>query len=272
MQHRPGDEVYTVYQVTGRKRRAAIVAVDDVSNETTVRYFADGAEEKLTADKLMPVEEGFSRSPKRGTPRRRRSRSRSRSRSPARPATPRKKRLPTPRRSATKILKAVRKANAAVEQDVSFSDASSEPETPMTRSVTRALSAEAVPAEFRGQPVVPESRQSYPDPKTETGVTPMPTTDSRLQALAPKTMHYEFMGPIGVLLMIIGLPTVVYALYFACGPTSCSIRDVTDVKLPNWRAWFSLKASVLFLAWFAFHCFLYTFPVGKVSSAVTTHC
>jgi hypothetical protein len=131
----------------------------------------------------------------------------------------------------------------------------------VTRSVNRARRAESNVAQKRDL-ATPESRSTQ---VTEPTVTPaMPASNMKTRILAPKTAHYEFMGPVGVFFMILGLPAVVYALYFICNPTSCSIQDVVTTKLPKWRAWVSLEASALFLAWFGFHCFLYTLPVGKV--------
>jgi hypothetical protein len=36
-----------------------------------------------------------------------------------------------------------------------------------------------------------------------------------------KDPHYEWMGPPGALMIMVSLPIIVYALYFACNETGC---------------------------------------------------
>ena len=56
----------------------------------------------------------------------------------------------------------------------------------------------------------------------------MPTTRSQTRksetpskAPKPEAFEYEFGGPIGALGVMLGLPTVIYALYFTCGEHAC---------------------------------------------------
>ena len=45
----------------------------------------------------------------------------------------------------------------------------------------------------------------------------------------------------------------------------CDIRNIP--KLPvNWRSFFDVEASLIFLGWFAFQAILYMIPVGRVVS------
>ena len=131
----------------------------------------------------------------------------------------------------------------------------SEPDMPVViKPVTRAQTAETL---------AEKASESRP---TESGTVEKPmAVDDVKKLLAPRTTHYEFMGPIGVFFMLLGLPTTVYYLYFACNAASCSVRDVGNVEFPEWRGFVSLEAFCLFLGWFVLQCFLYVLPVGKVS-------
>ena len=92
-----------------------------------------------------------------------------------------------------------------------------------------------------------------------------PFFQPNMSTLAPKTTTYEWMGPIGAFFMMIGLPTVVYALYFVCNPQSCSIGDVSHIELPAPSRWLSVEAIVVVLGWIAFQAIIYAIDVGKVS-------
>ena len=81
-------------------------------------------------------------------------------------------------------------------------------------------------------------------------------------SLNPKTTHYEFNGPLGTLLMSLGLPGVVIGLYLLCGRETCSLGAYPS--LPQWKDLFHSHAFAVFVAWFIFQLLLSLFPIGKV--------
>ena len=81
-------------------------------------------------------------------------------------------------------------------------------------------------------------------------------------SLNPKTTRYEFMGPIGTLLMSVGLPGVVLGLYLLCGRDSCSLGSYPT--LPEWKDMFHPNALGVFVAWFVFQLLLSLVPVGRL--------
>ncbi|KAI0027247.1 ERG4/ERG24 ergosterol biosynthesis protein [Vararia minispora EC-137] len=80
--------------------------------------------------------------------------------------------------------------------------------------------------------------------------------------LNPRTTKYEFMGPIGALLVTVGVPFVTYALYFtcnervgACPPSFEYIYDTFFASVTSqefWRSLFDLEAFYMYLGWYAF--------------------
>jgi hypothetical protein len=76
---------------------------------------------------------------------------------------------------------------------------------------------------------------------------------------------YEFGGPLGVFLLMVALPAMVYAFYFFCNGEnrSCTFRN-KDIKLPKmWRVYFN-EGSLIVVAWIVFQAVLYLVPVGRV--------
>src|SRR5271170_2456537 len=83
-------------------------------------------------------------------------------------------------------------------------------------------------------------------------------------SLNPQTKSYEFLGPPGALLITLLVPTVTYALYFACSeqsggcPPKLALNAHLDVVLnavtsKSW--WFSLwdtQATLIYIVWYAF--------------------
>lgn len=75
--------------------------------------------------------------------------------------------------------------------------------------------------------------------------------------------HYEFGGPIGTFFVIIGLPFVIYLLFFLCNDKVC-LRDPSqfDFKewyekyIPSFDALFSYEATIIYLGWMLFHVLL----------------
>ncbi|XP_064623106.1 delta(14)-sterol reductase TM7SF2-like isoform X2 [Lineus longissimus] len=78
-----------------------------------------------------------------------------------------------------------------------------------------------------------------------------------------KTKEIEFGGPIGAAFMTLLLPTIVYYVNMACTKNSCTLT-----KLPpcsgKWSDFFDLKATLVFLGWFAFQAVLAVLPFGQV--------
>ncbi len=76
-------------------------------------------------------------------------------------------------------------------------------------------------------------------------------------------VEYEFGGPLGALGVIVGLPVVIYALYFVCNADSCVSNPFTfDWKLAYDKIpcchmeLFSKEATFMYLGWMAFHVIL----------------
>jgi hypothetical protein len=77
-----------------------------------------------------------------------------------------------------------------------------------------------------------------------------------------KSFQYEFGGPIGAFFIIIGLPAVIYALYFLCNKDFCLQFNTS----PNWEIFFSKMSNyssllsdegfAIFLGWMIFHFLL----------------
>lgn len=77
----------------------------------------------------------------------------------------------------------------------------------------------------------------------------------------PRTTSYEFLGPVGALLITLGVPFASYALNFGCsGSYDClpSVADVqvdllAAVKNPQWWAklWDN-EAAALYFGWYLF--------------------
>jgi hypothetical protein len=74
-------------------------------------------------------------------------------------------------------------------------------------------------------------------------------------------VHYEFGGPIGAFGVIVGLPFVIYMLYFLCNDKMCMYNPLSF----NWQALFeSIKVEhfitkegvVMYMGWFAFSVLL----------------
>lgn len=83
-----------------------------------------------------------------------------------------------------------------------------------------------------------------------------------VNAVNPRTKHYEFFGPPGAFLVTILTPAIAYALYFGCSegaggcPPTLNIlpaRFFNAITDANW--WLSLwdtEASLVYAAWYAF--------------------
>lgn len=91
---------------------------------------------------------------------------------------------------------------------------------------------------------------------------------------AKEKIHYEFGGPIGTFFVIIGLPIVIYGLFFLCNDHIC----LTDPTAFDWSAWlnslpsfqnlFTWEATVIYLGWMVFHTVLERILPGEVVEGV----
>ncbi|TFK74093.1 ERG4/ERG24 ergosterol biosynthesis protein [Pluteus cervinus] len=87
------------------------------------------------------------------------------------------------------------------------------------------------------------------------------------QELNPRTKSFEFLGPPGATLITIGVPSMIYTLYFACSeasggcpapglfsdPSALLERVSSALSSPEW--WASLwdtEATIIYFAWYAF--------------------
>lgn len=81
--------------------------------------------------------------------------------------------------------------------------------------------------------------------------------------LNPRTTEYEFLGPLGTLLMAIGLPVTVLGLYVLCSPDDCSLR--LHPTFPKLEDFWHLYAFPVLILWFVFHAVIYLSPLGKTA-------
>ncbi|CAA7263824.1 unnamed protein product [Cyclocybe aegerita] len=78
--------------------------------------------------------------------------------------------------------------------------------------------------------------------------------------LNPRTTEYEFLGPIGALLISVSTPVAIYALYFGCSevaggcPSQISFESVLQAlsSLEWWKGLWDTEATLIYLAWYAF--------------------
>lgn len=76
------------------------------------------------------------------------------------------------------------------------------------------------------------------------------------------TTTYEFMGPVGTLLMTIGLPCVVWALYAFCNERQCAIHYPKYFPCPE-NFWHP-HAYAIIVVWLLFQALLYIAPLGHI--------
>ncbi|PSS06840.1 hypothetical protein PHLCEN_2v3559 [Hermanssonia centrifuga] len=80
--------------------------------------------------------------------------------------------------------------------------------------------------------------------------------------LNPRTQGYEFLGPLGALFITLAVPATTYALYFGCSESSGGCPPALDTLWPTlssslsdpewWQSLWDTKASLMYLAWYAF--------------------
>ena len=94
----------------------------------------------------------------------------------------------------------------------------------------------------------------------------MAANRNREAMLAPRTTEFEFLGPIGVTFMTVGLPATIIALFSLCSPEDCSIRLISS--LPSLQDFWHPYAFPVFVAWFMFHAVIYLSPLGRTVTGV----
>ena len=75
-----------------------------------------------------------------------------------------------------------------------------------------------------------------------------------------RKVEYEFMGPLGAAMMLIGLPATVLGLYFFCNAESCSI--LSPPRIPPLAQFWNNTAFLVIVGWFALHVVIYLSPLG----------
>ena len=83
-----------------------------------------------------------------------------------------------------------------------------------------------------------------------------------VSSLNPRTTSYDFFGPPGALAISLGVPFLIYALYFGCNETSGGCIPPVELTLANlqyafthaswWTQLWDTEATMLYLAWYAF--------------------
>lgn len=81
-------------------------------------------------------------------------------------------------------------------------------------------------------------------------------------SLNPRTTSYDFLGPPGALAISLGVPFLIYGLYFGCNETSGGCIPPVELTLANlqyafthtswWTKLWDTEATLLYLAWYAF--------------------
>ena len=79
-------------------------------------------------------------------------------------------------------------------------------------------------------------------------------------------VEYEFGGPLGALGVIVGLPVVIYALFFLCNKEQCITFRSTTVKSIelSWSDLLSKEAAYIYLGWMLFHVILERLLPGEI--------
>lgn len=187
-----------------------------------------------------------SRSPGRRSRSRSRSPARSRGRPPAQKTSEEslvakvKQEIATPSRRSSRRSRMPEKT---VEESSTLTttvtkDSATVTTTRVTRSVTKKLIA--------------EEKEAFHTPE----VKPNPMNSSH---------GYEFGGPVGVCLMMIGLPAMVIASYLFCNKDGCSIHQRPSIpQVWSFSGGFFDIGHLIVLGWIIFQAIIYMLPIGKV--------
>lgn len=90
------------------------------------------------------------------------------------------------------------------------------------------------------------------------------------EVLAPKTVHYEFGGPVGALFVTLTVPFFSYALYYFCNPlVGCAIlpkypgllfKQMGDGVIESFT---DVTGWAIYFGWYAFTVLAWAFIPGK---------
>lgn len=79
-----------------------------------------------------------------------------------------------------------------------------------------------------------------------------------------RSTRYTFGGPIGALVLMLGLPTVVYWFAIGCSKTECSLMPSTiRAHWAGWRYFFDIEAGMYYILWISILIGLWFFLPGK---------
>lgn len=143
------------------------------------------------------------------------------------------------RRRSSRIRKQEETAAKETPSDVVLQQTST---THITRSMTKTMAKEEKEALLDPEQIEKEIKESC----------------------SGKVKEFEFGGPVGVFLMMVALPVLIYALYFYCNGknSKCSFRN-NPIKLPYWRKFFDI-GHLFYDGWLLFQVVLFFLPLGKV--------
>lgn len=98
----------------------------------------------------------------------------------------------------------------------------------------------------------PKSPNKSPKPSKEADP-PKMTKESLGSSSSIAPVHYEFGGPIGAFGVVVGLPFVIYMLYFLCNDEFCvdTSTDWTKLQLPSIESLWSQEAAFMYISWMA---------------------
>lgn len=99
----------------------------------------------------------------------------------------------------------------------------------------------------------------------------IPTSPPKKAAPSAAEVEYEFGGPFGAAAVMVGLPAVIYMLYFLCNENVCMKSPLSF----DWNRWlgslptssaqlWSNEGTLIFLGWFAFQAAMQIFLPGEV--------
>lgn len=256
-----GEKVMAKWPGSAKYYEATVISLAAAKSKhlcTVMFVDSDGMEADLKSGEVYRPEyftkRSRSASPARGrSPGRRR---RSRSRSPAR----RQSRSRSPTRSSP-----ARKAGSAGAKK----EPKAKPETPTTATRTSPRKRVKPPAEPK--PVEPVAAET--PTRVTRSVTRKLVVEEKEALLSTETESrkhkparaYEFGGPVGATLMILGLPLLILAFYIYCNGNSCSLAALKRrPRLPSAKEFFDLKCCLIYGTYLLFLTLLYLLPVGKV--------
>ena len=83
-----------------------------------------------------------------------------------------------------------------------------------------------------------------------------------MSVVNPRTTSYEFMGPMGAALVSVGLPTIVFSLYFGCSEQAGGCPPILDnapervlnaiLSREFWKGLWDTQAALIYLGWYLY--------------------